>query len=264
MGDTFSQEEFNKFILDEGIVGLFKEPKKLKSDRVSNWYVNWRNVTEDVYRANQLANFIVGFVEDQGLNPKCFYGVPEGATKAAVLTQYKWAISREDFGPGAYPLPMGRGKKKEHGDEKDADFLGLPREGTIILEDVTTTGGSLFGAIADVEELGTAEIIGAIGFTNRMEITPVPGVDTEKIVKKFGAIYERATGQQYDHAMSVEAAVKAAGVPYFSMSNGLELLPRVYQKANPGVDVARAIEEEFGKFGVDRLKLIQENGNSTD
>lgn len=261
MGNAFDQNGFNKFILSEGIVGIFKEPKKLVSGRESNWYVNWRRVVEDVYKTDILTSHIIQFVESLGLNPDCFFGVPEGATKAAVLTQDKWAKSRQDYASGRYVLPMGRGKIKEHGDPRDRYFLAAPRGATIVLEDVTTTGGSVLSTVADLKTLDNVAVMAVIGFTNRMEVTPIPGKDSEDTVKKFAEIYERATGQKYTTQMSVEQALDAAGVKYHALSKGPDLLPQVfssldYSKSDLGDKLARSIEAEFKEFGVGELKLV--------
>jgi orotate phosphoribosyltransferase len=128
---NFNKNNFNQFVNDNNVVGFFKEPVKLKSGRMSNWYVNWRTVTEDVYLTDKLSNFVLDFKEDLGLNVDCFYGVPEGATKLAIITQYKLA-KEISYWPGSHPLAMGRGKPKEHGAEKDRFFLGIPKGRTII------------------------------------------------------------------------------------------------------------------------------------
>ena len=131
---NFNQEEFNRFILENNVVGFFEEPIRLKSGRMSNWYVNWRNIAEDVLLLDKLIDYVITFTENLGLEPDCFYGVPEGATKLAIITQYKWAKAQADYGPGKYVLPMGRGKPKEHGELKDRFFIGIPRGKTVVLE----------------------------------------------------------------------------------------------------------------------------------
>lgn len=226
--EKFEQEKFNEFIINQGIVGFFKEPITLKSSRISNWYVNWRNVAEDVYLFDELVDFIIAFVENLGLNPDCFYGVPEGATKLGIITQYKWAKMQPNYGPGVYPLPMGRGKPKEHGTSKDRYFLGVPRGKTIVLEDVTTTGGSLLSTIDNLLEAGIS-IIAAIGLTNRNE--------------------------KRDEGKSVKEAVEEKGVSYYAMSDALDLLPKIYKKLKPGEGVAELIEEYFEKYGIEKIKL---------
>lgn len=253
--NRFNQEEFNNFVLDNDVLGFYEKPIELKSKRLSSWYVNWRDVAEDVFLLDKLADYVIAFTEDLGLEPDCFYGVPEGATKLSVITQYKWAKESPNYDHGSHALPMGRGKPKDHGDPKDMYFVGVPRGKTIILEDVTTTGGSSLNTIGDVKELDSAEIIYLIALTNRMELTPIPEKDKEKTVEEFIKIFERATGKKYERPLSVEEAVNEARVAYHALSNALQLLPEAYKKLKPGKDVAKAIEKEFEKYGVEKLIL---------
>jgi len=224
----FDQHKFNEFVIENDVVGFFEKPIKLKSGRESHWYVNWRTVTESVYYTNKLTDFVLDFVEDEKLQPDCFYGVPEGATKLAVIAQYKFAKRQKDYGAGRYVLPMGRGKPKEHGEDKDRYFLGMPRGKTIVVEDVTTTGGSLISTIKVLKEL-KVDVIAAIGLTNRME--------------------------KRDDGKTVEAAVKELGVKYITMSNAVDLLPLAYKKLNPSDEVAGKVEEYFKKYGTEPVSL---------
>ena len=225
----FNQQKFNQFILENNVIGFFEEPITLKSGRLSFWYVNWRNVAQDVFLLDKLTDFVIDFVEDLDLKPDCFYGVPEGATKLGILTQYKWAKKSSNFGLASHILPMGRGKPKDHGDLKDRFFVGMPRGETVILEDVTTTGSSLLETIEKLKITGV-KIIAAISLTNRME--------------------------KRDDGKSVKEAVEEKGIPYFQMSNVLELLPMTHQKLKPKMEIAQKVEEEFQKYGVEKLKLL--------
>lgn len=129
----FEQAEFNDFILNNNVIGFFKEPIRLKSGRMSNWYVNWRGVMSDVFLVDELSALVLGFMKDLALVPDCFYGVPEGATKLAIIMQFKRARHGATFyGPGKFALPMGRGKPKEHGEPKDRFFLGAPEAGRLL------------------------------------------------------------------------------------------------------------------------------------
>ena len=124
----FNQQAFKEFILKEGIVGLFPEPRRLKSGRTSNWYVNWRNAAEDCFVMDKLTDHIIRFIRAHELFPDCIYGVPEGATKTALITTFKYAVEcDEDFERGSHTLAMGRSQPKEHGDPKDKYFVGTPR-----------------------------------------------------------------------------------------------------------------------------------------
>jgi orotate phosphoribosyltransferase len=221
----WDKENFCDFIIKNSIIGFFKEPLKLKSGRKSYWYVNWRNVAEDVFLLDELTNFVISYVEDLGLKPDLFYGVPEGATKLGIITQFKWAKKQKNYSRHQYTLSMGRAKPKEHGDPKDKYFLGVPKGHTILLEDVTTTGGSLLETIDNIKKLNVI-IDAAIGLTNRNELR--------------------------DDGKSVEEAVKEKGVKYYAMSDALDLLP----KLNPESDIAKHVEDYFQKYGIRSIKFI--------
>jgi len=220
---------FSNFIIENNVIGFFKKPIKLKSGRLSYWYVNWRNISEDVFLLDKLTDYIISFVESSGLKPDCFYGVPEGATKLGLITQYKWAKKQLNYGKGIYNLAMGRGMPKEHGDPKDKLYLGFPKGKVIILEDTLTTGESLFESIDKLINL-KVNVIGAIGLTNRNEIR--------------------------DDGKSVEDVIKEKGIQFYAMSNAIELLPLIYQKVKPGIEIAKTIEDYFKKYGISKLKLV--------
>ena len=221
---VFNQEIFNEFIIRSGVIGFFEKPIKLKSERMSNYYVNWRTVLESVRLTDITSRFVIDFTESLGLEPFCFYGVPEGATKIGIITQYKHGINSDcDI------LPMGRGKPKDHGDPKDKYFLGLPKGKTILLEDVTTTGKSLIDEIEKLQN-ENVDIIVAFGLTNRNE--------------------------KRDDGTTVKQAIGNYNIPYFAMSNAFELLPLAYQRQKPGEKIARAIEEEFERYGEYPLRLL--------
>ncbi|MBT9174073.1 MAG: Orotate phosphoribosyltransferase [Syntrophomonadaceae bacterium] len=225
----FNQQKFNQFILENNVVGFFEKPITLKSGRISHWYVNWRNIAEDVFLLDKLTDFVIDFVQDLNLKPDCFYGVPEGATKLGILTQYKWAKNSPNYGLGSHTLAMGRGKLKDHGEPKDRFFLGQPKGKVVLLEDVTTTGSSLLETIDNLNQ-SHLQIVAAISLTNRMELT--------------------------DDKKSVSELVETKGVPYYQMSGALELLPLVYEKLKPEEEIVKKVEEEFQEYGVKKLKLL--------
>ncbi|MHA2392882.1 MAG: hypothetical protein ACXAEX_13120 [Promethearchaeota archaeon] len=220
----WNKDDFYKFIIRQEVIGFFDTPIKLKSGRLSYWYVNWRNVAEDAHSIDILSDYIIAFVKNLGLKPDCFYGVPEGATKLGIICQYKWAKSQPDFKRGGYRLTMGRAKPKEHGDPKDKYFLGVPQGNLIILEDVTTTGGSLIESIERLKQIDLS-IIAAIGLTNRNELR--------------------------DDKKSVESAVNEKNVQYYAMSNAIDLLP----KLKPEKELAKKIEDYFKKYGVQEINM---------
>ncbi len=226
---SWDKSKFYSFIIENNVIGFFEKPLKLKSGRNSYWYVNWRNITEDTYLIDELTDYLIEFVSSLELKPDCFYGVPEGATKLGIITQFKWAKVQSDYGQNEYKLAMGRAKPKEHGDPKDKYFLGIPNGNVIILEDVTTTGGSLLQTINNLKDIGV-KIVAAIGLTNRNELR--------------------------DDGKSVEQIILDLNVKYYSMSNAIELLPKIYKKLKPGEFIAKNIENYFKKYGIAEIKLL--------
>ncbi len=249
---NFDQEEFNGFVLEEGILGLFEKDKVLKSKRTSKWYVNWR--LNDAFKLERVGKFVVALAKDIGLEPDMFYGVPEGATRLGLLAQLAWAKQSGNYGPGTHILPMGRGKTKDHGDAKNKYFVAAPSGKVVVVEDVTTTGTSLLNTIANLKELDGVEVIAALGLTNRMEITPIPGKDDAKVVAEFARNYERATGQAYENPGSVEEVINATGARYHALSESTVLLPRMFASQPPGEEIITAIKAEFEEYGIAPLE----------
>jgi len=225
----FDQESFNQFVEDNGVYGFFEEAITLKSGRTSHFYANWRDVTQDVWLTKKLVEYVIAFVTDKGIDTDTFYGVPEGATKLGVITQYTWAKRQAGFGQGSHLLAMGRAKPKEHGAAKDRYFLGKPQGKVVVLEDVTTTGGSSIECIENLRDAGV-EPVALVSLTNRME--------------------------KRDDGRSVEEAVTSIGVAFYSMSSAINLLPRIFARVQPGKAIAGAIEAEFEKYGVMPLNLV--------
>ncbi len=224
----FDQETFNKFIEENDIYGFFEKAITLKSGRKSHFYANWRNVVGDVWRTDALADFVIAFVNEAGVDVDTFYGVPDGATKLGVVTQYKWAKQAGNYAPGSHVLAMGRKTPKAHGEAKDRYFVGMPVGRVVVIEDVTTTGGSLLESLQGLGEAGV-EVAAVISLTNRME--------------------------KRDDGLSVKEAVEKSGFSFFSMSSSLDLLPLMYKKLRPGAEIAREIEAEFREYGVETLTL---------
>lgn len=235
---TFSQSSFNKFIIDNGIIGFFEQPIKLKSGRITNWYVNWRIVVEDVFLLERLSFHLIDFTKDKINNgsiamPDCFYGVPEGATKLGILTQYLWAKSSNNFSQGSHVIPMGRAKAKDHGAPKDKYYVGMPKGKTIVIEDVTTTGGSLIETVDKLIE-SDVDVIAAFGLTHRMELRD----DRTRVVDEIA-----------------KRKSKSGPVKYLSLSNAVDLLPLVIEKIKPSTEVRNSIVNEFIEHGEKGLSL---------
>jgi len=215
------------------VIGFFEEPIMLKSGRKSHFYANWRTVAEDAFLLEKLAKFVLDFAKKNKIEVDTFYGVPEGATKVGIIAQMMLARKSPNYGKGSHVLAMGRGKEKEHGEPKDKYFLGLPKGKTVVIEDVTTTGGSLIKAIDALRAAGV-QVEAVVSLTNRNE--------------------------KRDDGKSVKEAIEEKGVKFFEMSSALKLLPLAFKemKENEGKkeEIKKAIEEEFKYYGMKKLKLI--------
>lgn len=196
----FNSQEFNQFILDQGILGLYKEPVQLSSGKYSNYYINWRCIGEDVYLIDVLSDMLIRYVLTMNLEVDCFYGVPEGGTKLALITQYKWAKRSTQFQQGSHSMPMGRAKPKEHGPEMSRLFLGEPKGKVLLIEDVVTTGNSLLKQVDFLREKPSLELMGVLVLTDRME--EVNG----KLVRDI---------------------FKEKNVNYYALSNSIDLLAKM-------------------------------------
>ena len=158
----FNSTLFNQFIIDNHVIGIHDNPITLKSGKKSHLYINWRHISNNSLLLEQSAHFVINFCNHHNLTPDCFYGVPEGATKLGILTQY---IFNKTYANNQQ-LCMGRAKPKEHGSPTDKFFIGEPTGKIIILEDVITTGQSLFNTVDQLQALNK-DILACISLTNR-------------------------------------------------------------------------------------------------
>jgi len=221
----FNQQEFNQFVVKNQVIGFFPQPVKLKSGRLSHWYVNWRRVTEDVYLTHKLSGFVINYLKDNFSQLTCLLGVPEGATKLAIIIDFQMALNSGVLAQGSHPLPMLRGKPKEHGSPADRLFLGRPPEdGCLVLEDVTTTGGSLIRTLEQLKSAGI-KVDQALGLTNRM--------------------------QKNEAGLTVSQALSQMGVNYHALSTALDLLPMAVAESKPDSSVLESIVAEFARDDVE-------------
>jgi len=226
---AFNRNAFIQFVIENHVIGFFDRPLKLRSGRESHWYANWRTASGDVFLVDRLTDFLIDFLEDRNIVFDIIYGVPDGATKVGLIAQHKWAARQKDYSKGSHVLLMGRSIAKMHGMAKDRYFLGDAKGRIVVVEDVTTTGGSLIKAIESLKE-AEATVVAAIGLTNRME--------------------------RRDDGKSVAEAVARMDVPYYAMSDASELLPKALVQSSPSDSIRLEIEKEFEQFGVEPLKLV--------
>lgn len=188
---------FVEFALRNKVVTFHPEPIKLASGRMSNFYVNWRSICEDVFLFEELIEQIMIALQRLELSPDCIYGVPEGGTKLGLFLQYIHARSRPDYFPGHYVLSMGRGKPKERGPEQHRHYLGIPRGKVLLIEDVATTGDSILQTIERLKLLDAVTVTDVLVLTDREEIR--------------------------DDGRTVRQAIEAQGARFHALSNARAL-----------------------------------------
>lgn len=225
---TWNKSEFINFIIENKIIGFFKKPLILKSGRESLWYINWRSATEDVYLIDKLTDLILDFIESLNLPSKIttYYGVPEGATKLGVITQYKWAKKHSDLTKGKYILAMGRANPKSHGDPKDMYFLGEPKGNVVVLEDTVTTGDSLLDSIENLLN-NNIKVIAVVCLSNRNE--------------------------KREDGTNIISIIESLKIPFYTMSNAIEILPQAFDILQLDENLRTEIRNYFDKYGISNL-----------
>lgn len=227
----FDKVRFNQFLIDSNVIGFFDKPVILKSGRQSYWYANCRNLSNTFEMLDKTADFVIEFIDENitgdGVEFDYVYGVPEGASKLAIIVSYKLGMKLNNKNQ---KIVMGRGQPKPHGVPKDKYFIGDVNEGdrVLVIEDVTTTAGSLLTTIKQLKE-AKVNVVGALSLVNRME--------------------------KRDDGKSVEAALNELGVPYFPLGNAFNLLPLAKEKYNPSSEILQHIESGFRMYGVKEFKF---------
>ncbi|MDP2908619.1 MAG: hypothetical protein Q8N77_02320, partial [Nanoarchaeota archaeon] len=203
----------------------------------SNLYVNVRKLMDDVVTFDKFKWYVEGFVHDKGLKPDYFLGVPEGMTKLGLIITYTKSkhdimFSYESYlSEGyskVYPLPMARGKIKEHGSEKDKRFLGGLEGKVVVFEDVLTTGDSAISLVGSLKK-NKAEVLAVIGIVDRLELRD----DGLSVAKKFSKI----------------------SIDYFSMTDIKSLIPLACERLKLSEDLLKKIKSYYKKHGSEEIKL---------
>ena len=219
------------------VVGFFPDKRKLASGRMSYWYWNGRILIDYKNPMCMLANFILSFCDDNNIIPDYFVNVPEGVDK---LTDYLNA----ELGGKQVQV---RAKPKDHGDPKDAYFIGPVKEGdkVVLFEDVTTTGGSLVGILERCLDAGL-DVIATLCECNRME-KAAKGRGDERIDFDFGVNEYIAT-------------IRNAGTRHYALTDATRILPVAFKLWTPpeGVtkeQIAQGLREEYEDHGIVSMKL---------
>ncbi len=219
----FDRPGYEDFIIYQRCIGFFESPLILKSGRESDWYANMRGLTNTVSLTDTTVGYVEDFLREEGIEYDYVIGVPDGATKLGLFLSYKLGGK----------LVMGRKGIKFHGASRDRLFVGPAEEGdrVCVLEDVTTTGGSLIEFIEQLKSSGLY-VASAIALVNRLE---------------------RVADED---PRGVEDVLQEKGTPYHALTDATTVLPRAYEKLRPGKEIARKIEDYFDKYGTVEMNLL--------
>ena len=224
---AFDQSALNRFIIDNDVVGFFPEGRKLKSGRLSYWYANCRNLGATAGRIDRTATFLVEFLQARAIDCDYVYGVPAGVTGLATVVNYKRGMA----GNPDHPVVIGREKPKQHGDPRDRYFIGPVNRGdrVAVLEDVTTTGGSMLDALDTLGEAGV-EVVAVVSIVDRMEIR--------------------------DDGRSVSECVRQKGSTYHSMTDAGQLIPLAVERHRPDRELLLRFQQAYNQYAIEKIALV--------
>lgn len=243
-----TQEEYNG--LFEQFVSIKRNPFRLSSGRESRLYINLRGLTTNTTDIEVIAEGLIDLAREEGVEFDTFIGVAEGCTPLGIITSYILADDKDR----EVPLIMKRGSVKKYGDRKDSLFIGSPEgKKVILIEDVTTTGKSIVSDLADLRKIG-ADVKAVVTLVDRLEKTPIPGVDDPALVRDFAENLEIISGRRdYAQAGSVSEILHNVGVPFYSLTTAHSLLRRMARNIYP--ELKEELRREYVQFGASPLIL---------
>jgi len=193
---------FEQFLLDKGVVGFDKDGITLKSGKNTHWYGNFRVLSQSQADLTKSAQFVVDFLIDNDLlgDVNGVIGVPEGATLLG-LEVHRQLVAAGKLPDVVYSL---RVKSKEHGKPANRFWTnGNEPKKVIVLEDVTTTGGSALEVIAKLRDAGVT-VTHVVALLNRMQVN--------------------------DEQQTVEQKMKTENLDYHALTNAVAILPQLLEK----------------------------------
>lgn len=162
-------KDFDTFLIESGVVGFKDDSITLKSGKISYWYANCRNLSKNFSTLETTAYVVVDFIQKNNLldgSIDAVLGVCEGATLLGYEVHRK--LVKESFITDSIFLP--RVKTKEHGDIANKYWTtGIVPKKVIVIEDVTTTGGSAISFCKNLRDSGV-EVACVVGLINRMQL----------------------------------------------------------------------------------------------
>ena len=223
----FDVASYEGFLLDNKLVGFFDPPIILKSGRPGHWYVNMRDALKNLELKRQLARYMYNFCMERGFQPDYFLGVPDGAKPLGEemnnLINYKT--------PSEIPASVLRAGKKAHGDPQNRYSVGplIPGQHVVLVEDVTTTGGSSMEHVIRLQELGIW-VDALVSCVNRYE--------------------RRDRGRTVQDVLERDYHIK-----YDALTDARSVLPKATVTFDPSQNLRNDIEEYYRIYGVEPIEL---------
>ncbi len=137
----------------------------LSSGQVSDYYFDCRNITLHAHGSLLIADMIIdvlGTIEKAGRPVAAVGGPTMGADPiAATVAMRSVQLEREPV--EAFIV---RKEPKQHGTNLDIENTPVQGSGVVIVEDVVTTGGSIFKALDKIEAAGL-DVLGVVSIIDR-------------------------------------------------------------------------------------------------
>ncbi len=223
------KEEYERFLIESGAVKVLPTPIRLKSGRLSNVYIDLRFPSPSLHLRN--ASFIADFIESEGIEFDCVYGVPTaGDLYACFLSAVLYERGKD------VRISKGRKRPKSHGRPEQRFFVVPPKGRTLVVDDVLTTGFSILEELhyklRPLEKAGEIEVAGILVCVDRCESTPIPGEDEKEVVTKYKELYESLTGMPYEPKLAREV-FDDLSIEFYALTDMPSLLSRIRSEETP-------------------------------
>jgi len=214
----FDQDLYNRFLVNNSVIGFYDEPVLLRSGGLTFWYANFRALLADYQAVQKAAEFVDDFIADHMLDPTNFFAVPEGPREfASSLNRLLDARGRK---VSATSLRSGY---KTHGSAMDRYSVG-PLDSymrPVLIEDVSTTGNASTEYLILLQTLGI-QPLAVVSMLNRQERRRQPDGRT---VEEFLQENYRAR--------------------YLAMADASSVLPVAVEILKPSPTILGGLREEF-------------------
>ncbi len=178
---SFSKSTFHTFLLEQEIICFIDPPIVLKSGKQSYWYANFRKISQNYKKLEKFAQIIADFLLEIALpSVDGVLGVPEGASLLGFEVQ-KQLVKKGKFLDKIFYF---RTQVKQHGNPSDKYWVnGNQPQKLILLEDVSTTGGSLIRFAQKLHKIQIATPL-VLGLLDREQLN-TKGEELSKVLKNI-------------------------------------------------------------------------------